>query len=506
MTGRMNKAANKNPLLEKAGYRLSAWIFLRVLGAIYFIAFASLGSQVRGLIGSHGLLPLTRFLDAIASQLGPVELFWKAPSLFWIWNSDAALCAGAVTGLLLSGLLMANVAPRICCVLLWMLYLSFVSVGQDFFLFQWDNLLLETGFLAIFLAPAHWWRGDRGEGEPSRLARWLFVWLLFRLSIESGLSKWLGGDVAWRNLTAMDYYYETAPIPTWLGWLAHQLPHWFQAVTVVMTFVVEILAPFLLFAPRWWRVRTAALLLMFQVAIALTANYTFFNLLAIALCLFVMDDAFWSRRMRGLQRIQNRLTQSVRQPLLRIPKSLSYGWFAFMILISSLPFAELYRVVPLGTSLYSALSPFRSFNSYGLFAIMTRERWELEIQGSMDGIMWETYPFRYKAGDLRRAPPFVAPHQPRLDFQCWFLTFDGRGDFRHHHYLVFLLEGICSNQPAILGLLGKNPFPDTGPKYLQLKVHRYRMTSVSEKWQTGNYWKIAETRYWSPVMKRQSRR
>ncbi len=481
-------------------YRLSAWIFLRCLGAIYLIAFVSLGFQVLGLIGSHGLLPVSDFLNEAKLQLGLFERFWRAPTLFWIRNDNSALIIGVGIGMMVSLSLILDIAPRLCCFLLWMFYLSFVSVGQDFFHFQWDSLLLETGFLAIFLAPSHLWRGCLGEREPPQLVRWLFVWLLFRLSLESGLSKWLSGDETWRWLTAMDYYYETAPIPTWLGWWAHQLPHGFQAASVVVTLVIEGVVPFLLFATRQWRIFAVIMMVAFQVVIEATANYGFFNLLSIALCVLVIDDKIWSRGGKVFHNLRERLTRSCRPSLFRVPKVLQYSGFGLVVLFSILMYGGFYRVFPFGTKLVSLVAPLESINSYGLFAVMTRERWEIEIQGSRDGVLWKTYPFRYKAGDLHRAPPFVAPHQPRLDFQCWFLTFDGRGDFRQHAYLVSLLKGICTNNPTILDLLEGNSFSQKGPTYLQLKVHRYKMTTLAEKQMTGCYWKMVESRYWSPVL------
>lgn len=477
------------------------WIFLRSLGVIYFIAFASLGSQVLGLIGSQGLLPATKYLQAAAAQFGSLERLWSVPTCFWLADSDVALRAGIALGLLGAGLLVVNIAPRICCIVLWALYLSFVNVGQDFFLFQWDNLLLEAGFISIFLAPAHLLRGKEGEREPSRLARWLLLWLLFRLSVQSALSKWLGGDAAWRDGSAMDYYYETAPIPTWLGWWAHQLPHGFHAASVFMTYLMEGIAPLALIAPRRWRIVGCLFLIGFQFTILLTANYTFFNWLSIALCLAAIDDSFWRRWIAPLRRVADRLAASCRPPLFRLPRGVSYTAFGLMILLTIVATDGFQRTIPMARGLLSVIAPFRSWNTYGLFSMMTKERWELEIQGSMGGVDWKPHIFRYKAGPLDRAPPFVAPHQPRLDFQCWFLTFDGYGDFRRHRYVVALLQGICAKNPTILRLLENDPFPNGPPRYLRLQVHRYEMTSPSERRETGRYWKIVESRPWSPLIR-----
>lgn len=481
-------------------YRLSAWLFLRSLGVVYLIAFASLSSQILGLLGSRGLLPVRDLFGAVGLQLNSLEGFCFFPSIFWFCDADAALVAGAWTGMVVAVLFILNIAPRLCAGGLWFLYLSFVTVGRNFFSFQWDMLLLETGFAAIFLTPAHFWRAGRGEPEPPRLARWLLVWLLFRLNVESGLAKLLSGDMTWRNLTAMDFYYETAPIPTLFGWWAHQLPHGFQAASVVLTFLAELGAPFLLFAPRPWRIGAAVMLAMLQVGIQLTANYTFFNILTVVLCILIVDDDCWNR-IAGLRRMRERLSRPSAKPLFRVPMPLQAAGFGLLVLTSILIFTGWFRWFPLGGRLVSLVSPFRSVNAYGLFAVMTQQRWELEILGSQDGGQWRRYPFRYKPGDLLQAPPFVAPHQPRLDFQCWFLTFDGGGAFNQHPYVVSLIRGIAENNPTILRLLGQNPFPEGRPRYLRLRVHRYQMTTPAEKRATGCYWKIIESRDWSPLLK-----
>ncbi len=481
-------------------YRVSGWIFLRVLGVIYLVAFASLGSQVMGLIGSHGLLPAHLLLDANITTFGPLERFWRWPAIFWLWDGDTALRVGIGVGLAASALLILNVAPRVCCVVLWAVYLSFTNVGQDFFTFQWDILLLETGFLSIFFTPSHGWKGGRGEREPPRLVRWLLVLLLIRLNLESGISKWASGDETWRRLTAMDFYYETAPIPTVLGWWAHHLPHGVQALSVLGTFVVEIIVPLALFGPRKIRILGALALIGFQIFIGLTANYGFFNLITIALCLLVLDDAFWCRWVKRLQRVRERLARPATPALFRVHPAVSYGLFAAMALLPLMCFLGFTGEGSLRKRTVAVVRPFHSINSYGLFANMTLERWEVEILGSVDGVHWKAYPFRYKAGALDRRPPFVAPHQPRLDFQCWFLTFDGSGDFRQSRYLSRLLMRISAGDRVAKSLLEADPFPDGGPKFLQVKVHRYQMTTLEEKQRTGNYWKIVETRDWSPVM------
>ena len=280
-------------------YLLVRWLFLRFMGVIYLTAFVSLGIQIGGLIGRDGILPAAPFLDSARSQLaqahiGP-ERYHLLPTLCWFSTSDGFLHFLCAAGVALSLLVILNVAPAPCLFLLWLIYLSLSTVGREFLSFQWDALLLETGWLAIFFAPLQWLPKGAVASPPSRVVLWLLRWLLFRLMFESGLVKLLSGDAAWRNLTALNFHYETQPLPTWVGWYAHQLPAEFQKICVVVMFVIELAVPFLIFAPRRLRFIGGALLLLLQVVILITGNYCFFNLLTVALCLLLMDVAVLGR-------------------------------------------------------------------------------------------------------------------------------------------------------------------------------------------------------------------
>src|SRR5712692_8249886 len=282
------------PSLAPASHLLTRWVFLRLLGLIYLIAFASLAVQITGLVGSQGIVPAARFLDAVRAHFGP-ERYWEFPTLAWLGASDAFLRGLTLGGAALSLLLIAGVATAPVLVALWVLYVSLNVVGQDFLMFQWDGLLLEAGFLAIFLAPFQFLPRLRREREPSRAVLWLLRFLAFRLVVSSGLAKLVSRDPTWRNLTALNYHYETQPLPTPLGWYARQLPVEFQKFCVAVMFFVEIVVPFLVFAPRRLRFFGVGAMIFLQVLIALTGNYTFFNLLTIALCLLLFDDAALGR-------------------------------------------------------------------------------------------------------------------------------------------------------------------------------------------------------------------
>ncbi len=280
--------------VEQPAYFLVRWIFLRALGVIYLIAFLSLWTQIGGLIGSNGILPAKQFISGAAEQMNlhgaGVERFWMLPTLFWFNASDIFLQIQCGAGVALAGLLIAGIAPAPCLFLLWLIYLSLAVVCREFLGYQWDYLLLETGFLAIFFAPLQLWPRPSREAPPSRLVLWLLRWLLFRLMFESGCVKLLSGDQMWRGLTALTVHYETQPLPTWIGWWAYQLPLWFHRTSCFLMFVIELAVPFLIFAPRRLRFFGGAAIAFFQVLILLTGNYTFFNWLTLALCLTLLDD------------------------------------------------------------------------------------------------------------------------------------------------------------------------------------------------------------------------
>jgi lipase maturation factor 1 len=476
-------------------YAVAGWLFGRLLGVIYLIAFWSLARQVIGLIGHDGVLPARTYMDsarewASAEHIG-IDRFRLLPTLCWISTSDAfleALCAG---GAALATLLIAGVAPVVVLPLLWLTYLSLSVVGQDFLSFQWDALLLETGFLAIFIVPAVVRERLRDAADPPRLGVWLLLWLLFRLMVGSGAIKLASGDPTWRNLTALTFHYETQPIPTPLSWYALHLPVWWHKASTAAVLGTELLVPLLILGPRRSRTIACVLLVGLQTLIALTGNYAFFNLLAASLCVFLLDD--------------RTLARFVRAPPIRATSRLRRGVLIAVAVVtlpaSALEFARSLGVdiagLPPVTAMAALVSPFRSVNSYGLFAIMTTTRPEIIIEGSDDGAQWTRYDFKYKAGDLKRRPPWVAPHQPRLDWQMWFAAL-GRYEAEpwFQNFCVRLLEG----SPDVLGLLEGNPFPVHPPRYVRAVLHRYRFSDASARRDAGVWWTDERLGDYSPVL------
>ncbi len=479
MTAEENAATLDRPGSDR--FAFAAWLFLRALALIYLVAFVSFWTQLNGLVGPHGLLPAQSYFDAVREQFNG-RVWLVLPSLCWIFGAGNFLHVLCAAGVALSLLLLAGIAPALCLALLWMSYLSLCGAGQIFFNFQWDALLLETTLPAIFLAPWSWlplWR----RTEPPKLARWLLWWLLFRLIFLSGSVKLTSGDPSWRDLSALTFHYETQPLPTPLAWFAHQLPAWFHRASCAGMFVIELVAPLCLFAPRALRHRATLLIVALMVLIALTGNYTYFNFLTIALCLLCLDDAWWSRLLRRSFEKCDAAIHIAQRLLLR-----GFAMFAF-IFTGLIMWPSLVRTSPLGESLApleNTLAGFRSFNTYGLFAVMTNPRPELIFEGSGDGRDWRAYEFPHKPGDLARAPTWIAPFQPRLDWQLWFAAL---GSPQQNPWVLTLCEHLLRGTPEVLALLAKNPFPQTPPRLVRVVRYEYHFTDAATRARTGQWWR-----------------
>jgi lipase maturation factor 1 len=479
--------------VEAPDYLLTRWIFLRALAVIYLVAFVSLWMQISGLIGHDGILPADRYMSAIKQQCDAqgigVERFSLVPTLCWFNSSDHFLNFQCAAGTIGSMLLLLDIAPTPCLALLWLLYLSLSVVGQDFLGFQWDNLLLETGFLAIFFAPLRWLPRLSRAAPPSRMVLWLLRLLLFKLMFSSGCVKLLSRDSTWRDLTALTFHYQTQPLPTWLAWYANQLPFAFQKFSCAGVFVIEIGSPFLIFMPRRIRFLGAAAMLFLQILILLTGNYTFFNFLAIALCLLLLDDFAFQKLLP--RKLSGLLTFNL-QPSTRnrhwpraviIPLSIVILSVSFLQVISL--FGVQSRLLYPAAWLDTQIASLRTVNSYGLFAVMTTRRNEIIVEGSDDGTHWLPYEFKYKPGDVNRRPAFVEPFQPRLDWQMWFAAL---GNYQDNPWFENFCERLLQGSPPVLALLQKNPFPKHPPKFIRAELYEYHFTGPAERRATGAWW------------------
>src|SRR5579859_2559053 len=368
--------------LRQPDYVLTRWLFLRAIGLIYLIAFASLASQITGLIGIDGISPVATYLHEVLSTLGS-QAYWRLPSLVWLNSSDTFLVFLCGAGVVLALLVIFDVLTLPALALLWVLYLSIVYAGQNFLSYQWDILLLEVGSLAIFLAPLRPLPGWLRQGTPSRIVIWLFRLLLFRLVLESGIVKLASGDPTWRNLTATTYHYWTQPLPSPLAWYMNLLPLPFHQGEVLFTFFIELVVPFLIFGPRRVRFAAAGLITFQQTLILLTGNFTFFNFLTISLCILLLDDAFLKRFYP--RRLTDHKVPYAPSPLPRWRLILNIG-LAFLIGVLSIAQVgdQFFGGLPILSDLAQTLSPLLLVNSYGLFATMTTTRPEIIVEGSND--------------------------------------------------------------------------------------------------------------------------
>ncbi|GAB6051282.1 lipase maturation factor family protein [Magnetospira thiophila] len=451
-------------------YRIVTALFLKGLALIYAIAFGSLAVQIVGLAGSEGMFPIAEQLVNAENALGAAR-YRLVPSVFWLDHSDTALLAAAWGGVALSIPLLFGLWPRSCLIVQFALYLSLQQAGTIFLHFQWNYLILEAGFLAIFLAHG-----------GSRLVIWMMRWLLFRLRFLSGISKIISGDPSWIGLTALSSYFETQPLPHIGAWYAHHLPPWLLQAGTLATLIIEIAVPFLFIAPRRWRMVGAALTILMQVLIIATSNHNFINLLTILLCLFLFDDS-------ALRRLIPSWTAPLGRAIAGKGHRLIFGPLAALILlVSGLQAASMitgWRAQGLLGSLVEQANALRLGSVYHVFPTMNRERLEVVIEWSGDGTTWQPLAFNYRPGDPAHPPGFVMPHQPRLDWLIWFLP--PQSPVFMVAYWRFL-EALLDGSPAVLNLLPEGTFAEGPPRYLRASLWHYRFTTAEERARTGDWW------------------
>ena len=486
-----------HPNAGAGSYTLSSWLFLRLLGLIYFAAFVSLATQIAGLMCSQGILPARDFLLARRGW-GPTR-FLQIPTLCWWSARDGFLRFLGWGGAGLSLLLVIGVAPVPVLILLWAIYLSFFNVCRVFLGYQWDILLLETGFLAIFVAPFDLLPVFPPAAAPSSLVLWLLWWLLFRLMFCSGFVKLRSGDRNWRNLTALRYHYETQPLTTWTAWYARQLPDGFHKLSCVVMFAIELGAPLFVFAPPPLCYLAGAAFVLLMLLILATGNYCFFNLLAIALSVLLFDDALWlpcfGRLLPGVEFSTHAPPRGGWPAWITLPLALAVAVLSAEVICHLFRFTA--RWPKLLERLLEWLEPFRLVNGYGLFAVMTTQRPEIIVEGSYDGATWQAYEFKWKPGDVLRRPRFVVPHQPRLDWQMWFAAL---GCYHNTPWFGRFLVRLLRGSPEVLALLRKNPFADKPPRFIRAVTYDYRFTDFAARRATGAWWRRERRGLYSPVL------
>lgn len=445
------------------------WLLVRGLGLVYLVAFLSLAVQVLPLLGAAGLTPAADYLDGLRDRDG---ITLDLPTIFWFWASDGALQGLAWVGVGLSVAVVLGVTNAFVQMALWLLYLSFAHVGQVWYGYGWEILLLEAGFLSIWLCP---WRSIDAfdpRAPPPLPILLLYRWLVFRLMLGAGLIK-LRGDGCWRDLTCLDFHFETQPIPNPLSWWFHHLPPSIHAFMVGWNHVVELIVPWLCFGPRWARRIAAVVIVQFQLTLILTGNLSFFNHLTIVLCVALLDDELLVRLLGVRVRVRSLAASAV--AVSSRARAVFIGAVAvFLALLGVRPALNLLSP---GQRMNGSFDAWHLVNTYGAFGSVGRERYEVIVEGTRDGVEWRAYEFPCKPGDPGRRPCVISPFQPRLDWQIWFAA---QQEPSENLWLVHLLYGLMRGTPEVTALLAGNPFPDGPPVIVRAELYQYRYTAFGE--------------------------
>lgn len=482
-------------ITDHRSYEISIFLFHRCIAATYLIGFYSIWVQIIGLCGENGILPIKETIEALAETRKPKM---RAPTLFWYNQSDTFIHLICCTGIMCSFLYLMNVIPTLMQILAFVCFLSFKVVGREFFALQFDNLLLDTSIWAILLPPI---RIIPFVDIPTtdfyrKSILFLVRWLGFRLLVGSGLCKISSGDKTWRNGTALMYHYWSQPMPNWLSYYANDVSEKVQKFSCYYHFFIELAVPFGVFFPPLF-VPTFILLASLQVGILLTGNYGFFNMLSIFIPLILVSDSIYPAAIR------NSLFPFVHNPLAQnwlMFNLLTVVLVGFVLALSLVAFSQVSRgnmdIPNLIYKLQSRFSRFGLMNYYGLFARMTTTRREVIIEGSSDGRTWQEYELFYKPGDVKRRPPFVIGHLPRLDWRLWFCQFTHFNSFFPGWFDVFLMK-LLEGSPEVLNLIAKNPFTDAPPRFLRAVMYDYNF-STPEQRQQGIWWVRSNKKLWWP--------
>lgn len=467
-------------MFDPQHYLIASKLFTQLLGAIYFAAFGAFLFQIRGLIGSAGILPVEKFLDGLRRRAGK-RAYYYVPTLFWLNASEKALMGVTALGTLLSVLLLFNICPLLMLICLYILYLSILSAGQDFLSFGWELFLMEITVNAILL---------NMTTIPNPVVWMSLNLLLFRFHFQGGIVKLFSRDANWRNLTAVAYHYLTQPIPNTVAWYAHKLPLWFQKFSTGFMFFVELAVPFFIFTP-WEEVRLAVFFFFIglQFAIWLTGNFSYLNHLTAAFSIILVSDTY-------LSPIFGAIPQPLPSPLLLEGVVTLAGGTLLALQLMNL-WHHIYRPHPRIARCFAWIQPFHLVCRYGIFAVMTTKRYEVVVEGSDDGENWLEYGFYYKPTELNRRPRRISPYQPRLDWQIWFLPFSDFDDEEwFQNFLVHLLRG----SPQVIALLRTNPFPEKPPKYIRALFYDYVFSDWQTKKREGRWWSRTLIGPYSPVL------
>jgi hypothetical protein len=474
-------------------YWLTRFVILRLLGFVYAVAFLVAAEQLVPLVGAHGLTPATHFLTSVQTELGSrTACMMHVPTLFWFGISDRSMSIFAWIGFAFSLLVLAGYANAIILTILWAMYMSIVHVGQIWYGYGWETQLLETGFLSIFLCPLLDVR-PFPRRPPPLLVIWLFRWLGFRIMIGAGLIK-MRGDSCWRDLTCLYYHYETQPIPSPISRYLHFAPHWFHKFETAWNHFIELIVPWFSFGPRTARHIAGVLLVMFQIILIISGNLSFLNYVTIIPFLACFDDTFLRRILpRSLVR---RADQAVQQSE---PSRVQNGLaIALSILVAYLSIAPVLNLVSDRQLMNYSYDPLDLVNTYGAFGSVGRKRDEIVFEGTEDTqitseTQWKEYEFKAKPGNPNLRPRFIAPYQPRIDWQIWFAAMASPAQYPWTLHFVWKL---LQNDPGTLSLLAGNPFPNAPPHYIRARLYRYQFAPLDEP----AWWKREPIGEWLPAL------
>jgi len=478
-----------------ARHWLTRFVLLRLLGLVYAFAFLAAAQQIVPLIGEHGLLPVGPYLSRVEQQLGSATSgFLALPSLFWLGHSDVALRTGAWVGFVLSLVVVAGFANAILLASLWLLYMSYVHVGQLWYGYGWEIQLLETGFLAIFLCPLFDAR-PFGRRPPPTVVIWLLRWLIFRIMLGAGLIK-IRGDPAWRDLSALFYHFETQPLPGPLSRWFHFLPRGALRLGVAFNHLAELIAPWFVFGPRLARRLAGSVIVGFQGVLILSGNLSFLNWLTIVPALACFDDAFWARVLprRLVERAERaRLAGAASAPMERT------AWVVAAV-VALLSFAPVLNMISSRQIMNTSFDALDLVNTYGAFGSVGRERLDVVFEGSDaadpdDEGSWRAYPYVGLPTDPLRRPPQIAPYQPRLDWQMWFAAM---GTPEQYPWTLHLVWKLLHGDAGTLGLFAANPFPDRPPRWVRAVLYRDSFAPAGNP--QGRWWEREKLGLWLPPL------
>jgi len=479
----------------RPSYWLTRFLVLRLLGLVYLVAFLGLALQLRPLLGQDGLLPVQQYLGRLAEALGSRGAgFARVPSLFWIDASDPVLVGAAWAGAGMALVVLLGFANALLMLLLWALYMSFVHVGQTWYGFGWEIQLLETGFLAVFLCPLVDPRPFPRLPPPAPVF-WLLRWLIFRIMIGAGLIK-LRNDPCWRDLTCLDYHYETQPIPNPLSRALHFMPRWTHKAGVLFNHASELVAPWFAFWPRVARHLAGGVLLLFQVLLILSGNLSFLNWLTIVPILACFDDSLLRHVLpRRLAARAERAAGAARpSPAHRFAVGL------LVMIVAALSIAPVRNLLSSQQAMNTAFDRFELVNTYGAFGTVGRERHEIILEGTQDSVItehtvWKEYEFKCKPGDPSRRPCWRSPYHQRLDWLMWFAAMSTPDQYP---WTVHLVWKLLHNDPAVVGLLAGNPFPDAPPRRVRAELYRYEFLRAGDP--SGDWWRRTRLGPWLPAL------